>query len=53
MNQLKEQTSLKAVKAAIRENMAAMGYFNKPKVKVHKSKKAYKRVKQFKRIDEL
>lgn len=51
MQQLKE-SSAKAVKAAIRENMVAMGYFNKPKVQVHKSKKAYKRVKT-KRIDEL
>jgi hypothetical protein len=52
MNKLKEQTSLKAMKAAIRENMVAMGYFNKPKVQPHKNKKAYNR-KQFKRIDDL
>lgn len=51
MNQ--QQSTSKAVKKAIRDNMVAMGYFNKPKVQVHKSKKAYKRVKQFKRIDEL
>ena len=51
MNQL--QSTDKAIKKAIRDNMVAMGYFNKPKVKVHKSKKAYKRVKQFKRIDDL
>lgn len=50
MNQL--QSTDKAIKKAIRDNMVAMGYFNKPKVQVHKNKKAYKR-KQFKRIDEL
>lgn len=48
---VKEQTN-KAIKAAIRENMVAMGYFNKPKVQVHKNKKAYRRTK-VKRIDEL
>ena len=48
---VKEQAN-KAIKAAIRENMVAMGYFNKPKVQVHKNKKSYKRVK-VKRIDEL
>lgn len=52
MNQ-QQSTSDKAIKKAIRDNMIAMGYFNKPKVRVHKSKKAYKRVKQFKRIDDL
>jgi hypothetical protein len=52
MKQVKELTD-KAIKAAIRKNMAAMGFFNKAKVVVHKNKKAYKRVKQFKRIDEL
>lgn len=52
MNQ-QQSTSDKAVKKALRDNMVAMGYFNKAKVQVHKSKKAYKRVKQFKRIDEL
>ena len=51
MQQVKELTD-KAVKAAIRKNMAAMGYFNKPKVQVHKSKRGYRRTK-FKRIDEL
>jgi hypothetical protein len=51
MNQL-QSLSDKAVKKAIRENMVAMGYFNKPKVQVHKNKKMYKRVK-IKRIDEL
>ena len=51
MNQL--QSTDKAIKKAIRDNMIAMGYFNKPKVQPHKNKKAYKRVKQFKRIDEL
>jgi hypothetical protein len=51
MNQLQSLND-KAVKKAIRENMVAMGYFNKPKVQVHKNKKAYRRTK-FKRIDEL
>lgn len=51
MLQLKEQAD-KAIKKAIRENMVAMGYFNKSKVQVHKNKKAYRRTK-FKRIDEL
>lgn len=51
MNQ--QQSTDKAIKKAIRDNMIAMGYFNKPKVQPHKNKKAYKRVKQFKRIDEL
>lgn len=51
MSQLK-QVSDKAIKKAIRENMIAMGYFNRAKVQVHKSKKAYSRTK-FKKIDEL
>ena len=51
MNQL-QSTSDKAIKKAIRDNMIAMGYFNKPKVQPHKNKKAYNR-KNFKRIDEL
>lgn len=51
MNQ-QQSTSDKAIKKAIRDNMIAMGYFNKPKVQPHKSKKAYNR-KNFKRIDEL
>jgi hypothetical protein len=42
----------KAIMAAIRKNMVAMGFFNKPKIQVHKSKKAYDR-RTFKRIDEL
>lgn len=53
MNKVKTAPkSDKAIMAAIRKNMAAMGFFNKPKVRAHKSKKAYDR-KTFKRIDEL
>lgn len=42
----------KAIKKVIRDNMIKMGYFNKAKVQVHKSKKAYRRT-EFKRIDDL
>ena len=51
MQQIKELTD-KTIKAAIRKNMVAMGYFNKPKVQVHKNKRGYRRTK-VQRIDEL
>jgi len=51
MNQL-QLANDKAIKRVIRENMIKMGYFNKAKVQVHKSKKAYRRT-EFKRIDDL
>jgi hypothetical protein len=51
MNQIKLSKN-KAIKAAIRDNMIAMGYFNKAKVQIHKGKKIYDR-KQFKKLDDL